>query len=227
LKENHPLEFVTSASGRRNIAFTHTTIKPQRASNLVTWFGEHPLAFLFESTPTPTGNATIIIFPIDGRDAGGGGLSSRYGKFIWELVNKGRMNGWGEDRNDLSLVVTSDWDVLPNWLAVLSESKEIGNIVLIKESREAVVVCQDILECLIVSDQPIDKPSPYIVPSPLPKKKRLTLEVNIPPDTAPNAMPKLLRAVMRLVDHLTAVAHSRPTVLRKSKAVREEEDKTL
>ena len=161
LKENHPLEFITYASGRQNIAFMHTTIKLQRRSNPITWFGEHLFAFFFESLPAPTDNATITISPFDGQDPGKGGPSSKYDSFVWALVNKNQMKRWREDRYDLSLTKTSDWDGLPNWLAVMSESKEIGDTVLTKELKEAVVDCQDILEYLIVSDQPIDKPTTY------------------------------------------------------------------
>lgn len=76
------------------------------------------------------------------------------------------MKRWREDRYDLSLTRTSDWDGLPNWLAVMSESKEIGDTVLTKELKEAVVDCQDILEYLIISDQPIDKPTTYVTSLP-------------------------------------------------------------
>ncbi|CUS12008.1 unnamed protein product [Tuber aestivum] len=224
LKENHPLEFVAYASGRQNVAFMHTTIKLQRRSNPIIWFGEHLFAFFFESVPTPTDNATITISPFDGQDAGKGGPNSKYDNFVWALVNKNQMKRWREDRYDLSLTRTSDWDGLPNWLAVMSENKEIGDTVLTKELKEAVVDCPDILEYLIVSDQPIDKPT---TPAETVPKKRVTLQVNIPSDMAPTALPKLLQAFIRLVDHLAAVAHFRPEVLRKVKAVREEEAKKL
>ncbi|RPB02090.1 DUF1682-domain-containing protein, partial [Choiromyces venosus 120613-1] len=225
LKENHPLEFITYASGRQNIAFMHTTIKLQRRSNPITWFGEHLFAFFFESVPAPTDNATVTISPFDGQDAGKGGPSSKYDNFVWALVNKNQMKKWREDRYDLSLTRTSDWDGLPNWLAVMSESKEIGDTILTKELKEAVVGCQDILEYLIVSDQPVDKPTTLAETVP---KKRVTLQVNIPSDTASSSdLPKLLQAFIRLVDHLAAVAHFRPEVLRKVKAVREEEAKKL
>jgi len=59
------------------------------------------------------------------------------------------------------------------------------------------------------------------------QKKRVTLRINIPSDTVPATLPKLLQAFIRLVDHLAAVAHFRPEVLRKVRAVREEEAKKL
>lgn len=161
LKENHPLEFISYASGRQNIAFMHTTIKLQRRSNPVAWIGENLFSFFLDSVPPPADHAVITISPFDGQDAGkqGGGHSSRFDNFVWALVNKRDMKRWRDERYDLSLTTTKDWEGLPSWLAVMSESKEIGDTILFKELKEAVINCQDVLEYLIVTDQPIDKPA--------------------------------------------------------------------
>lgn len=169
LRENHPLEFITYASGRQNIAFMHATIKLQRRPNPVGWFGEQLLSFFFEALQAPTDTVTITMSPFDGQDAArsGSGQSSKYDNFVWALVNKNNMKRWRDERYDLSLTKTTDWEGLPPWLAVMGESKEIGDIVLSKELKEAVQDCQDILEYLIVTDQPVDKPTRYTLSPPL------------------------------------------------------------
>lgn len=227
LKESHPLEFVSYASGRQNIAFMHTTIKLQRRSNPVAWIGESLIAFIFDSLPPPGDGVVITISPFDGQDSGkqGGGYNSKFDNFVWALVNKRDMKRWRDERYDLSLTTTKDWDGLPDWLAVMSESKEIGDTVLFKELKDAVVDCQNVLEYLIVTDQPIDKPLTLEQTTP---KKRISLKISLPSDDkSAAAIPVLLSAFIRLVDHLVATAHFRPEVLRKVKSAREDEIRKL
>lgn len=227
LKENHPLEFISYASGRQNIAFMHTTIKLQRRSNPVAWIGEQLMAFFLDSLPPPADSAVITISPFDGQDIGkqGGGYNSKFDNFVWALVNKRDMKRWRDERYDLSLTTTKDWEGLPDWLAVMSESKEIGDTVLFKELKEAVKDCQDVLDYLIVTDQPVDKPMTLQETVP---KKRISLKITLPSDErSAAAIPALLSAFIRLVDHLVLTAHFRPEVLRKVKLVREDEIKKL
>lgn len=205
----------------------HTTIKLQRRSNPVAWIGESLISFLFDSLPPPGDNAVITISPFDGQDAGkqGGGFNSKFDNFVWALVNKRDMKRWRDERYDLSLTTTKDWEGLPDWLAVMSESKEIGDTVLFKELKDAVIDCQNVLEYLIVTDQPTEKPLTLEQTAP---KKRISLKISLPSDEkSAAAIPVLLSAFIRLVDHLVATAHFRPEVLRKVKSVREDEIRKL
>lgn len=227
IKENHALEFISYASGRQNIAFMHTTLTLQRRNNPVAWIGENLFSFFLDSVPAPADTATITISPFDGQDAGkqGGGHNSKFDNFVWALVNKRDMKRWRDERYDLSLTTTKDWEGLPSWLAVMSESKEIGDTVLFKELKDAVTECQDVLEYLIVTDQPVDKPMELKETVP---KKRITLKLTLPSsEKSAAAVPALLSAFIRLVDHLVLTAHFRPEVLRKVKSVREEEIRKL
>ncbi|KAL7267055.1 hypothetical protein RUND412_010367 [Rhizina undulata] len=226
LKEISPLEFVSYASGRMNIAFMHTTLKLQRRSNPIAWLGEYVLGFFFESLETPTDTATITISPFDGQDAGkASGHNSKYDNFVWGIVNKKSMKRWREERYDLSLTKTTDWEGLPAWCAVMGESREVGETVLTKDLKEAVEGLEDVLEYLIVTDMPVDKP---IKSEEFTPKKRITLHFTLPSDTSDfSKLPALIQAFIRLTDHLVSTAHFRPEVLRKIKATREEEAKKL
>lgn len=185
------------------------------------------MAFFLDSLPPPADSAVITISPFDGQDIGkqGGGYNSKFDNFVWALVNKRDMKRWRDERYDLSLTTTKDWEGLPDWLAVMSESKEIGDTVLFKELKEAVKDCQDVLDYLIVTDQPVDKPMTLQETVP---KKRISLKITLPSDErSAAAIPALLSAFIRLVDHLVLTAHFRPEVLRKVKLVREDEIKKL
>lgn len=59
-------------------------------------------------------------------------------------------------------------------------------------------------------------------------KKRISLRLTLPTnDSSAAAIPALLSAFIRLVDHLVLTAHFRPEVLRKVKAAREDEIRKL
>lgn len=159
IKEKGNEEFVTYATGRQNIAFLHATIKLKRRNNLVGLVFEQALSFFFDTFPMPKDKVTITIAPADGTAMGKSDPSSKYENFIWALVNKSGMKRWRMERYDLSLTRTSDWEGLPNWLAVMGESKEIGDLCLYTELKAVVKDCQEILQYLIVTDMPKDKPS--------------------------------------------------------------------
>ncbi|KAI5786986.1 hypothetical protein DFH27DRAFT_603555 [Peziza echinospora] len=240
LKEKSTNEFVAYATGRRNIAFLHITISLMKRNNPLGLVGEFLASFIFDGFPAPADTVTITLSPFDGNEAqlgkptvvGGG--SSKFDNFIWAIVNKATMSRWRDERYDLSLTTTKDWDGLPRWTSVMTEQKEIGDLVLTKELRDAVekVGEEGGFEYLVVSDQRIDKPQKLEETIP---KKRASLHLTIPTtifslfngpvplsDTAP-----LLSATIRLIDHLVAVAHFRPEVSRKLKATREEQSRAL
>ncbi|KAI5818469.1 hypothetical protein BZA77DRAFT_15489 [Pyronema omphalodes] len=226
IQENTQTEYVSYASGRQNIQFMHTTIKLQKRHNPVAWMAEIVFAFFFDAMPQPTDTITMTIAPFDGGEppkAASG--SSKYDNFIWAIVNKRCMKKHREERYDLSLTRTSDWEGLPNWAAVMGESKEVGDMCLYQQLKDVIPECSDFLEYLIVSDMPKEKPSKLADYAP---RKRITLELTMPSDsTNPEALQRLVSAFIRLVDHLVANAHFRPEVLRKVKATRDDEQKKL
>ena len=58
-------------------------------------------------------------------------------------------------------------------------------------------------------------------------KKRLILQLNMPPSGSSPALPNLLQAFIRLTDHLVSTAHFRSEVIRKVKVLREDEIRKL
>lgn len=229
VKANSNQDFVSYATGRNNVAFLNTTIKLQRRNNPVAWFIEAALGFFFEALATTSNDSvTMILCPFDGADPTTNGKTnsnSKYDNFVWAIVNKKHMRRWREERYDLSLTRTSDWESLPNWLAVMGESKEIGDTCLYNELKEIVKECGSFLEFLLVSDMPKEKPTKL---SELTPRKRITLELTLPPSSvAPETVQRLVQAFIRLADHLAANAHFRPEVLRKVKATREDETRKL
>lgn len=170
LRENSSTEFVAYATGRNNVAFVHVTISLMRRNNPIALLGEVLASFVFDAIPEPRDCVTVTLAPFDGGEqalapglgkvGGGGGGSSRFDDFIWAVVNKKTMHRWRQERYDLSLTTTRDWEALPMWASVMTEAKEIGDLVLTREVREAVegVGMEGGLEYLLVSDQRIEKP---------------------------------------------------------------------
>lgn len=64
-----------------------------------------------------------------------------------------------EDRYDLSITFTKDNAKLPIWTTVMSESAEVTQTLLTDELASAVKQAGDLFEYLIISDQPVDKPT--------------------------------------------------------------------
>ncbi|KAF8423538.1 hypothetical protein EV426DRAFT_563207 [Tirmania nivea] len=245
LRENSPTEFVVYATGRNNVAFMHMSISLMRRNNPIALVGEFLAGFIFDAIPEPRDSVTVTLAPFDGGEqallqAGGKkGESSKFDNFIWALVNKKTMNKWRQERYDLSLTITRDWEGLPSWCSIMTEAKEIGDLVLTKEIKEAVEkVGEDGgLEYLLISDQRLEKPKK--IEETVPKKRQI-LHLTLPssnslfslipflPSPAPNAAtPALLSAFIRFTDHLVSVAHFRPEVHRKLKATRDEQIKAL
>ena len=168
LKDVSHMEFVSYASGRQNIAFMHTTIKLQRRHNPIAWIVELIVSFFFDSIPTPGDSITMTISPFDGNEPAAGkpsssssssGGKSTFDNFIWAIVNKRNMRRWRDERYDLSLTRTSDCEGLPSWVAVMGESKEVGDLCLYQPLKDVVGECGNFLEFLVVTDMPKEKPT--------------------------------------------------------------------
>lgn len=170
LKEKSLFEFATYATGRANIAFLDVKLTLVKRFNPLTAFIESVFGFFFESFPQPGDVVEATLYPFDGKEAltvpgltGAAELRSKdskssYDSFVWAIVHKERMKKVREDRYDVSLTYTKDNSKLPNWLTVMSESAEITDALLTPELAKAAETAGDLLEYLIVSDQPIDKP---------------------------------------------------------------------
>jgi len=160
LLEDSPQEFIGYATGRLNIASMTTTIKLMRRSNPMIILGEYLFSSFFESMAPPADTVTISLLTADGADAAKtGGQSSKYDGFVWAIVNKYNMSKYRNERFDLSLTKTVDNAKLPPIFTVMTESAEITDLMLSKEIIEAVEQAGSSLQYLIVTDQPVDKPT--------------------------------------------------------------------
>ena len=102
-------------------------------------------------------NQTVPSLPGSAEARAKDGKSS-YDAFVWAVVNKNTMQKAREQRYDLSLTFTKDNNKLPSWLTVMSESAEITEALLTKDLADAAEAAGDLLDYLIISDQPIEKP---------------------------------------------------------------------
>jgi hypothetical protein len=173
LKEKSPQEYATYATGRQNVAFVDVTLTLLKRYNPLIMFAEWTMSLFFDSSPAPVERMEAILYPFDGREAltvpgqapGAHELrkdtKSSYDGFVWAIVNKDTMKGLRDDRYDVSITQTKDNSKLPNWATVMSESSEITEFLLTPELIKAVEDAGDLLEHLILTDQPIDRPLKY------------------------------------------------------------------
>ncbi|CAG8973504.1 hypothetical protein HYALB_00002829 [Hymenoscyphus albidus] len=231
LKEKSPYEFATYATGRLNIAFLDVNLTLHKRYSPVSTIAEYAMSLFFESMPTPAERMEAIIYPFDGREA----LSvpgappgaqevrkdpkSNYDGFVWALVNKDTMKQLRDDRYDVSLTGTKDSPKLPNWVTVMSESAEITEFMLTPELIKAVEEAGELLEHLIISDQPVDQPQRLDDTAP---KKRIQLSYTIPSSGDYSKLTPIFTYFLRLTDTLVQGAHFRPEVLRKVRTTRED-----
>lgn len=106
----------------------------------------------------------------------------------------------------------------------MSESAEVTDTMLTKDLVAAVEQAGDVLEYLIITDQPVDKPTTLNETVP---KKRLHLSMRLPSNGDYSSTLPLFQAFLRLPDHLAQSAHFRPEVKRKITTTREVEIKKL
>lgn len=262
LKEKSLFEFATYATGRRNIAFMDAKLSLIRRFNPLIATAEAGLSMFFDSYPMPQDTVEAIIYPFDGKEGltvpglpGSAELrakdsKSTYDGFVWAIVNKDRMKQVRDDRYDVSLTFTKDNSKLPIWLTVMSESAEITNLLLTNELAKAVESAGDLLEYLIISDQPTEKPKSYVPSNPRSRtanapsqrfanqpfahrleettpRKRIFLKYRLPSDNNYGPLLPLFQYFVRIADQLVRDAHFRPEVLRKVKNIRDETVKQI
>jgi hypothetical protein len=170
LKENSLFEFASYATGRANVAFLDVRLTLVKRFNPFMVLFETAMAFFMDSGDQTQDTLEATLYPFDGKEAltvpgmpGAAELRQKDSKsafdgFVWALVHKDNMKQVREDRYDVSLTVTKDHNKLPNWLTVMTESAEITDALLTPELIKAAELAGDLLEFLIVSDQPIEKP---------------------------------------------------------------------
>lgn len=174
LREKTAQEFTTYASGRQNVAFLDVKISLLKRYNPMVWGAESVLSLFFDSIDAPVEKVESIVYPFDGKEkdlvpASGpaaelqeikaSGSQSSFDPFVWAVVNKQAMRKLRETRYDVSLTTTKDHPKLPAWAIVMSESAEITDKLLTGELIKAIEQAGDRFEYLIVSDQPIEKPT--------------------------------------------------------------------
>ncbi|KAI9808513.1 MAG: hypothetical protein M1827_007218 [Pycnora praestabilis] len=245
LKEKTAQEYITYASGRQNVAFVDIKLNLFKRYNPLTLVGEYVFSFFFDSIPKPVERMEATLYPFDGKEAAlvpikGGkqgqdileqrkkNSTSGYDGFVWAIVNKDGMRQLRDDRYDVSLTGTKDHPKLPNWATVMSESSEVTEFLLTPELVKAVEEAGELLEYLVITDQPLNKPEKLNETIP---KKRINLSIRLPSNTPSSAayastLP-LFTHFIRLSDQLSSSAHFRPEVMRKVRQTRDDEIKKL
>ncbi|KAI9852767.1 MAG: hypothetical protein M1838_005525 [Thelocarpon superellum] len=241
LKEKTAQEWATYATGRMNAAFTDITLTMLKRYNPLALGAEYGLSFFFDSFPTPVQRMDAVTYAFDGKEAelvpvSGGkqgqeiaeqrraSSSSTYDGFVWAVVHKDIMKQLREERYDVSLTTTRDNPKLPTWATVMTESAEVTDALLTPQLIEAVKVAGELLEYLIVSDQPLDKPTKLEETVP---KKRVFLSLRVPSSADFEPTLPIFQHFIRLPDFLVSSAHFRPEALRKVRQTREEQIRKL
>ncbi|KAI2470557.1 DUF1682-domain-containing protein [Annulohypoxylon bovei var. microspora] len=236
LKAKSLFEYATYATGRQNVAFMDAKLTLKKRFNPVMTFLETALSFFFDSFAAPEDSVEAVIYPFDGKEAqivpglpGAAELRSKDSKstfdgFVWAVVNKDKMKQLREERYDLSITFTKDNSKLPIWATVMSESAEITEALLTNELASAIKKAGDLFDYIIISDQPVDKPTKMEETIP---RKRLYLRYRLPSSNNYDDLSPLLSYFVRISDHLASSAHFRPEVIKKVKAVRDENIKHI
>jgi len=171
LKEKSLNEFASYATGRQNIAFVDLNMTLTKRYSPLTTIAESAIGFFIENMPAPVERMTATIYPFDGKEAltvpgqipGAQELRSKdskssYDGFVWAVVNKESMKALRDERYDVSLTTTKDHPKLPIWATVMTESAEVTDLLLTPELVKAVEAAGELMDHLIITDQPIDKP---------------------------------------------------------------------
>jgi hypothetical protein len=152
------------------VAFVDINLTLYKRYSPITMLFEFVFSLFFESLEAPGEKMEAILYPFDGREAltvpgqvpGAHELrkdtKSSYDGFVWAIVNKETMKGLRESRYDVSITTTKDSAKLPSWATVMSESAEITDFLLTPELIKAVEDAGELLNHLIITDQPIDQP---------------------------------------------------------------------
>ncbi len=175
LKEKTAQEFITYATGRQNVAFTDFTVTLYKRYNPGTLLIEFLLSFIFDSMKAPAEKMDATSYLFDGREkelvpaktqqqleaieSQAKSKNSTYDQFVFAVVHKDMMRSIREDRYDISLTSTKDHAGLPIWATTMSESAAITDALLTPELIKAIENAGDAFEYLVVTDQPLDKPT--------------------------------------------------------------------
>lgn len=164
MKEKTPNEFVSYATGRQNIAWIDLNITLIKRYNPFSHYAETAMSFFIESMPATVERMTAVIYPFDGKEAMTvpgqvSGTKSSYDGFVWAVVNKESMKALRDERYDVSITTTKDHPKLPVWATVMSESAEVTDLLLTPELVKAIEKAGELMDHLIITDQPIDKPT--------------------------------------------------------------------
>lgn len=170
LKEKSPQEFSSYASGRQNVAFLDVAIKMPKRANPVTYCMDQVFAFFFDSWAAPEESYEATAYTFDGKEKDlvpvmGNDTSSlkvnnsTHDGFIFAIVHKNHMRSFRNDRYDASITFTKDSPKLPQWVTVMTENAEITDTLLSPELIQAVEQAGHSFKYLIVTDQPVDKPT--------------------------------------------------------------------
>ncbi|CAD6447427.1 ab5ad0b2-b33c-4dc8-8d49-9078bd6ae185 [Sclerotinia trifoliorum] len=236
LKEKSPQEYATYATGRQNVAFLDVNIKLLKRFNPILLAMEYCFSLFFDSMITPVDRMEAVLYPFDGREnltvpgqAPGAhelrkDTKSNYDNFVWAIVNKETMKSLRDDRYDVSITSTKDSAKLPNWATVMSESAEVTDFLLTPELIKAVEMAGDLLEHLIITDQPNDQPMKLEDTVP---KKRIYLSMKLPSNDDYSKVLPIFEHFLRITDQLASSAHFRPEVMRKVRQTREDTIKKL
>ncbi|CAG8359861.1 unnamed protein product [Penicillium salamii] len=236
LKEKSASEFAAYATGRQNTAFLDVSLKMPKRYNPITYIMEYGLSFFFESWEPPVEKYEALLYAFDGKEKDLVPVlskdstpvkvpSSTYDGFIWAVVHKSHMRKFRNDRYDASITFSKDNPKLPSWVTVMTESAEISDTLLTPELIQAIEQAGNDFEYLIVTDQPVDRPTKIEETTP---KKRIELAANLASSASGyNSTLPLFNQFLRLSDKLVSSAHFRAEVMRKVRNVREEEIKKL
>lgn len=237
IKEKSTHVFQSYATGRQNIAWVDLKLQLLKLSNPPLIGAEWLLSQVLESFSAPRETIETVIYCFDGNEKrfvlpavpGSEEVApktgnSAYDGFVCAIVNKSGMQRLRDERYDVSLTNTKDHPKVPAWATVMSESAEVTETLLTKDLIAAIEKAGDLLDYLIVTDQPIEKPTKLEEAVP---KKRLYLSTRTPSESDFSTTLPLFQAFLRLPDHLVQNAHFRPEVLRKLSQTREGEIKKL
>lgn len=170
LKEKTASEFHTYATGRQNTAFLDIRIYLFKRYNPMTLIVEYILSFFFESIRAPTEKMEAVAYAFDGKEKDLiprlnketpdiKGTQSSYDNFVLAVVNKELMRALREERYDISTTGTKDHAKLPTWVTTMSEAAEVTDFMITPELVRAIEKAGDAFEFLIVTDQPLEKPT--------------------------------------------------------------------
>ncbi|KAG5979221.1 hypothetical protein E4U55_005407 [Claviceps digitariae] len=234
IKEKSLSEFATYASGRQNVAFLDVKLSMTKKFNPILGLVETVASLVSDMFSPPQDTMEAFLYPFDGKEnltlpalpgaeeVRAKDTKSNYDAFVWAIVHKESMRRLREDRYDVTLTATKENSKLPPWLVVMSESAEVTDTLLTPELIDAVKRAGDDFEYLIVSDQPIEKPTKLDDTTP---RKRIFLKHRLPSgsnhDSTYGDLMPIFEYFLRLPDLLVQNARFRPEVLKKVRATRE------